>query len=605
MQILSSDNIINTTSYPRVLDLSKNLILETVPYNKVTKTPMPFKNVMVTHYTSNLTYGKKSYNPYYENNIVKDSSNSSNNSYSNNYLCNFNSYNTLVDNNDSSITYAISYAGYIYKFLETNNDITVQKSMFNSESVNGYNVINYLTQDDNYIYVIMNGNIDTSSSYLYMGRTQVKIYKINKMSLSYSICYPGECSAYNSSDSYISGSSRYTYTYFGIKNCKVLKETENGLILLCTMCYDKTDYYSQYPNYSNNIDNAYLSYEHKFYSFDTGKVTRITPTLDSSTSTKPYSSCWNSYGSLNSSCKLDKIAIPSDYLETDNTYYGYIYAGNDYSTTVGSFSLYRIEQNKNDVLSSTIYKTELVFPQESTIQSIPHYTSGSWFSSYGVQTVNLVRYETQAFNIEGTDYINIWFESVFNKAENQIGCYTFKVNQDKTQATFISFYPAVGGQLNGFMPLNNSGTKILVTTPTSYHIMMFDATSEEWKTTYEETTTIVSCIQTDDDKIYFTTSDKRVICQDLEGATTIDFTFEQTSYQYNDTDITTYIQLWSKNSEDEYVETTVKLTLQGNAVWQSNGLQTLTITTSDEGKINVPFVIKGQSTINVSVDVVL
>lgn len=144
-----------------------------------------------------------------------------------------------------------------------------------------------------------------------------------------------------------------------------------------------------------------------------------------------------------------------------------------------------------------------------------------------------------------------------------------------------------------------------ISTAISYHIAIFDSEAEEWKITYESMTTLKSIVKTDDDMIYALTQNNELICQDLEGATTIDFTFEKTSYQYNDSDIVSYIELWSKNSEDEYVETSVKLTLQGNAVWQSNGLQTLTVTTSDEGKLTVPFVIKGQSTINVSVDVVL
>jgi hypothetical protein len=194
---------------------------------------------------------------------------------------------------------------------------------------------------------------------------------------------------------------------------------------------------------------------------------------------------------------------------------------------------------------------------------------------------------------------------MYNSPMNTRGVYTFRVNQAKTEATYVSSYQAIGGALHGFMPLNSTGTKILISTPTSYHIAIFDSEAEEWKITYESMTTLKSIVKTDDDMIYALTQNNELICQDLEGATTIDFTFEKTSYQYNDSDIVSYIELWSKNSEDEYVETSVKLTLQGNAVWQSNGLQTLTVTTSDEGKLTVPFVIKGQSTINVSVDVVL
>ena len=85
----------------------------------------------------------------------------------------------------------------------------------------------------------------------------------------------------------------------------------------------------------------------------------------------------------------------------------------------------------------------------------------------------------------------------------------------------------------------------------------------------------------------------------------IDFEFEKPVYNYNNTDINSYITIWAKNADEEYTATNIKLTLTGNVVWQANGLQTLETTTSADGPINIPFVIKGHTAINVGVDAII
>lgn len=53
------------------------------------------------------------------------------------------------------------------------------------------------------------------------------------------------------------------------------------------------------------------------------------------------------------------------------------------------------------------------------------------------------------------------------------------------------------------------------------------------------------------------------------------------------------------------VATNIKLTIVGDAVWKSNGQKTLETATLASGPTNIPFTIKGQTSINVSVDAVV
>lgn len=621
MQILSSEDRLDNQYITPLIDTSKDLIINTVPYDKATKTPMPFRNVAFK-FSNNMLYGKNSFHPFQEKMFYRNY-NYAHFGYSSsymNYYANYNSHETLVDSENNNITYVITINNYpstdyrgsnsyinIKKIIRTNDNILVETKEISTNYIPVNSLCTYLTQKGNYIYAMIETHY--SSNNTYNSNIHSKMYKINKQDLSFSVCYCSSPGGMYSGD-YITGAS--DITYYNASFCKVLKETNDGLILYSTNIYETSINSSYGPaSTSDNYNEQYIEINFRFYSFETNRMTRITYTLDSNCPTTPFcSSIFNSgYKKCSSTNYENKINIPSKCLETETKYYFYVLSHtcsstSEIPTTSKPNTLYLFEQDKSNVLTSTIYKVNLVFPEGSDISEIPSYSSYD-FGNIGIQAHNSYRHETQAFNINGVDYVNIWYEGVNNYPKNERGVYTFKVNQAKTEATYLGSYRAVGGALHGFMPLNNTGTKVLISTPTSYHIAIFDSEAEEWKITYESMKTLQSIIQTDDDKIYALTDSNELICQDLEGATTIDFTFEQTSYQYNDTDITTYIQLWSKNSEDEYVETTVKLTLQGNAVWQSNGLQTLTVTTSDEGKINVPFVIKGQSTINVSVDVVL
>ena len=615
MQILSSEDMITSNRTSPFIDIANYTIINTVPYNKQTNTPMPYKNIVINAGLEGF-YGKKSFIPYLEKQGITSDGSFNRNSYAN-IMANNNSNTSIIDNNNPNITYVIgakssvdssSSALYVFKYVETDSNISCTKNILISSYNYSQNRCSYITQDENYIYALVDCTINSISGYTTSQMRSI-MFKINKETLSSSRCYCSEPGGYGSSKR--DGSSYFSSGYF-TSFCKVLKEVNDGLIMY-SMNIFYTSYNSSYEPWGNsyNYDEQYLDVEYRFYSFNTNRLTRITYTRNvqgNVTAEIPFGSASfnNSYNSMNATSPYwNKICVPSECLETDTQIYYYIFAPTSYGYSNLVNTLFLFKSDKSDVMSATVYNLSLVFPEGSEISSLPASTDTCSLSTGCFTYLNARRYETQVFNIQGIDYVNLWIEGIQGAPVDIRGCYTFKINQDKTEATFVSYMPVIGGATHGFMPLNDVGTKILVTTPTSYHIMIFDVVSESWKPTFESMTALKSIVKTDDDKIYALTDDNNIICQDLNGATVIDFNFEKLTYQYNDVDINTYIEVWSKNSEDKYVATNVKLTLQGNAVWQANGLQTINVTTSVEGKLTVPFVIKGQSTINVSVDVIL
>lgn len=183
--------------------------------------------------------------------------------------------------------------------------------------------------------------------------------------------------------------------------------------------------------------------------------------------------------------------------------------------------------------------------------------------------------------------------------------YTFEIDADHTTATLVSFYSAPGGAFVEYLELSDDDKQMCVVTPTSYHFLRFDIEGKKWVASLNIQNTIVSMIKTQEDKVYAILEDSSIVCHDLSGAVILDFNFEKNFYEYNNSDINSYISIWAKNSENQYVATNIKLTIAGNCVWQTNGSQTLETQTSAEGPIAIPFTIKGQTAINVSVDAII
>lgn len=625
MQIASSNEKI-TSSSVRLADLDNYMLINSVPYLKETNSPIPFNVISLHAPNLKYSYGFKGCNLYsrYTENVTSAFASG---------RCNYSS--TIVDNRDKNIIYCFAMSGgsLIIQKLIINEDMSISimaKSSFAySTSIKYYEVPYpcYLTQDNDYIYALIslgitktdiNSSSSSSTGFTNGGTTSFStvpvMYKISKDEMAVK-----STRAMHRVDK--DGGGKYNYNYnsnvywwhqVSYSQASVLYEVPNeGLVIYLKEYSTNSGSYSSSTSYEAQQLHTSMYY----YSFNDNNLTYITMS-----DVKPYALSYNSSSASSVNAEMSQImAYPSYYLETDNSVYGYVVDATTYTSDYG-WDMFYMEQSKDDLSNVSFTKLEMIFPEElsdiATTLPTPVVSKNSYESTSSYNTspsldgslVKIVygyNFETFNTNFNGIDYVHVMHKGDYSSPLSTRGIYTFKINDDKTTATFVSFYPALGGSFVEHMVLREDRSKIAIFTSTSYHILNFDTVSESWISAFDSLTKIESAIQTREDKLYLMTEDERILCQDLSGAVMIDFNFEKQVYNYNNADINSYITIWAKNSDEEYTATNIKLTLSGNVVWQTNGLQTLETTTSTEGPINIPFIIKGHTAINVGVDAII
>ena len=620
MQITNLNDYTSSNAM-RLIDTSKHLIINTVPYTKDTNSPIPFNNISILKYYTTIA-GHNAVHPQLNCSGDTGSDYTSTGSYYT-YVTNKKAVNMIVDSENPDITYVVPSWGYpisstgldskiessygyypaIYK-ITVLTDGTMKKDYLNLYSAHTWQGhIYHMTQNNEYVYVLW-GN-----SYGGQGET-VEIYKINKKTFEIdNRCYINM--AVLSTETNKVGTTRrggYEHTYFSKYVIQVLHENESGFILFASVrCTDS----------SSSSNYMYDAKRIMFYNFETSALADLTADFgDLPATEQPYGlpTLFNGTAymyrfSNSSNTYLQECHyIPSKYLETDNEIYGYYYAQQYQPISSYTPALYLMNHSKNDFMSISFSKIPLVFPEDSTITTLPRKTSvisGGSSVLYSTYYDHRYIWETMTTNHNGVDYVHLFYKGTYEAPQTTRGIYTFEISEDRSQATFKSFYQAIDGSIHDYMVLTEDRTKIVLITLSSFHILKFDPISKSWISVHDEPAVVRSMIQTAENKLYYLTMDHAINMIDLNGAIMIDFNFEKQTYNYNNVDINSYISIWAKDAEGNYCDTNIKLTITGNAVWQENGIQTLETATSSAGPIEIPFVIKGHTAINVGVDAII
>lgn len=622
MQILNTNDFISSESV-RVADLGKYLLINSVPYDKITNSPIPFANISMVR-QSYLACGEgmhPCFNKTTATSRIIPHTSSSQTFYA---VCGKHVIkrfkNTLIDNVNPNIMYVFPSSEFraqldqvynqhddenirykFYKIID-NGDGTFTKSsnyILNSanvnysssnNSINTDNICHYMTQTNTHVFCFITmGALDTT--YSTTGFAVQYMLKIDKETLNIELC---PISTYSNYPDYIGNSSYFKYNEYLYNTIQVIHEQEDGLIL-----------FGSFNDYSDNRASTLL--KPLFYSFQSNKITLLECTGEP----LPYGYSLNNAKSVSvsSSAKyLVKVCEPSIALKNQETNEVYTYlfdSDKEFSTTDPAVdSLYYITISSDNVLKMNFKKLSLVFPPELEITALPYDLTYQNTYSYEYEQDQFA-HKTLVTNFDGKEYVHLFFTGVTRSPINSRGIYTFEIDEEHTTATLTAFYPALGGTLSEYMLLSSDRKQICIATANSYHFLKFDTVSKKWISTFDSMQTLTSIIKTPESKIYAILSDDSVICHDLSGAVSLDFNFEKAFYEYNNSDVNSYITVWAKNAEDEYAAVNIKLTIAGNCVWQSNGSQTLETTTSAEGPTTVPFTIKGQTAINVSIDAIV
>lgn len=610
----------------RLVDTGNHVIINTVPYTKDTNSPIPFNNISIIKNRYTIA-GANAVHPHL--NCLQDANTDYTTTTGINsiYTVDKKAINMIIDNVNPNISYVMPSWGYtessgldsvvepsnstfasLYK-ITTLEDGTVKKDFVNigitlsTSYLSWQGHIYHMTQNDDYVFVFF-ADVTVSPG---ASCHQPIIVKINKHTFTVEDrCYIIMSNISN--ENYKTGNSNYTgsyYTsYYPKYVCRILYENEGGFLFYCG---------ASASDNSNSSSYRYCHTRVLYFSFESCTLTDCVLEQGTLTNTQlPMglptvinSSAAAGYNTSVGNWKMLSNFIPSKYLETDNEIYGYFYAQSYMPTSSYPHKLYYMNHSKNEFMTLNLSEIALVFPEDSAISSLPDYTGAVGSTTNIAYYDHRYIYETMTSNHNGVDYVHIFYKGISPSPVTERGIYTFEISEDKTQATFKSFYPAIDGSLHDYMVLNEDRSKIVLITQSSFHILKFDTISKSWVPVHDEMVSVKSMIQTAENKLYYLGVNRNIYMLDLNGAVMIDFNFEKQSYNYNNVDINSYISIWAKDSEGNYCDTNIKLTITGNAVWQENGIQTLETATSSSGPIEIPFVIKGHTAINVGVDAII
>ena len=112
--------------------------------------------------------------------------------------------------------------------------------------------------------------------------------------------------------------------------------------------------------------------------------------------------------------------------------------------------------------------------------------------------------------------------------------------------------------------------------------------TEKYEKCFEKAGTFYTIGLDENNKFY--TFDNANNCNIYNDVTSFELNadFERPNYTYNNTDIDTYVTIYSKNFVNNYIKTKVEVTLDGSCKFTSNGKKKLITYTDPNGKLNIP-----------------
>lgn len=641
----------------RFADAGSAVIINGVPYDKQTNTPVPFNTINIIGGSTMIADSVAGHGLMTGNNIEYEYKEETSPYLAALIDCNFES--TLVDNQDSNITWSVTCSNPGNKlngdnssdgticyldldnngnFTSTGSQIVVQKIIKNKDGtysiigsstkiilyLNGLRVI-YMTQDNDYVYVIANIKDTTVSNFV--DTSGLSALKINKTDLTVvqSERYNGPMQAY----SY--GSSGY-YQNTELRATTVLKEVESGLVILDRWFTNTADTYgTNQGDYveirgvetggSSRYANVYRTIAY-FYEFATNSWSKIsidgTPPLEIEATQSNYSSMNNALASSD----VRKMCYAANSIDAGSTVEAYTI---DYEAAGTSDikkypdKCYKMVLQTGD--TQTITSSEVTlnfgegvdgitqFPVE-TFQWNQQIAGISYSSSYNtskpIEVVLRDRshiYATYVTKYDSTYYLHVVFKGYIDSSD--YGIYVFELDSARTTATLVSVYKPENPTLIDIRFLDTSKKKIAMVDKLGYHFLNFDTEQKKWIKNMTVNTPVNYLVFTDENTAYAINVDRSMDMIKLNAAAQVGLTPEKTSYQYSGSDVDSFVNIWAKDSDGNYVAQTVRLTIDGDAVWKSNSLQTLETTTSAEGPTAIPFTIQGETVSNIGIDVIV
>ena len=339
------------------------------------------------------------------------------------------------------------------------------------------------------------------------------------------------------------------------------------------------------------------------------------------------------------------------YSRNPNTYH-YQYPSNvRYDTDTkrvfyqGGWDAHPIQEYKQLFMERFVFnpETKTVVSQPCTLTypegtDSRHYQIPVWYeSTWHASTRNAWFYKPHQFSVGDRKFItmifvdkahhwNYTYRPFYYRGVNRCNWMTFEI--DENDDTILNFHSVIKWEETRsfpryYMPINETGTQILVIKNEEVCTITFDVDTGWYKHDFESIAARSAAIDTAG-RIYLgtvgtnTTYDTnaniynysngygycRIYQYNPSLPTNISVSLENDSYTYQGSDISTNLIVYSKDSQGEFVEKNLRISISGNNLFFSDGTQVKEVTTLTSGTLSVPVSITGGGRPNITVNVI-
>lgn len=218
-----------------------------------------------------------------------------------------------------------------------------------------------------------------------------------------------------------------------------------------------------------------------------------------------------------------------------------------------------------------------------------------------------VHYDPFIVEINDKKYLNIAVYETSNSATvanyPKYGLYVFEIDETKN-LSFRNFLNFGNIPIRGFVGINGNKT-IVVASDQSLFFTEFSESDKKFilNSTINSNPQHVGVDL--EENIWVVNGAGEVEILNPTSVRSVLMEFEKSSYSYDGNDISTFIEVIAKNINNENIESKLKLTIKGEAVWTSNNTKVINITTSTTAKVSIPITIKNKGNINILPEIIL
>lgn len=439
---------------------------------------------------------------------------------------------------------------------------------------------------------IVNDRYDSTISYLFTtssaeGKTIVKIRENNgTINILNKITFTdlGNYVFYNMIKSYVGQDEDYIYVltsgrydayndhYYNDSLCKINKEN----LSLSAIHSENNSWYTPIKETNEYIYYGIIRSNGIHYIYRYHKITNRTekiPILERA-SDNAYSA---SYSNL--------------LLNSDSDFYTYSIFQDSESKNI-KIVRYHFDTTKNDLKDICTEKTYAIEDKEGLMATI-------------IKKSDLnIHYESFITTIDNKSYLNIAiYERNANITGNFIyyGIHTFEIDTITKDVTYKNFLN-INDYFKGFLGVRNNTFLVGMSSNQSYFL------------SFEKDKFVITNVLANQPKyigadlaenIWIVNGLNEVEMYSSYVPLHVNIEYEFENYDYEGKNINTYITVEAKNYSDLNISSKLKFTIEGNAVFSSNGENILIDTTLATGKKRIPITINGFGAITINAEMVL